>query len=416
MAAVLEKKLKLNSPDALLLAALVNREKQIRHITETAEIVIVGGGIAGAYLACCLGEAGVSAVVLEQSSKISYDGQTAISLKTLKSFPLLRGVQKRADSNLDIVSPKGQILSPSQEEKKISFFSRSELETFLVEEAIARGAVFHRERVLSALPDRGTWTVQTENRTVSCRFVVGADGWNSMIRSVVSSPISKEDLLFGAGCLAKTSQGTGLQIRFLDDGEYVRTVKWGDSASFGVFGSALKAKDIRYTLDNLVRLSLGTIRPVSPWAAFIPCPSSEQFYSQPCSGRNWILIGDAAGHVHPLSGEGIHYALWSAELASQALLCGEPRLFDTLWHDSYGYELQTAVKIRNSMMKHGKSAEWLFSVASRSHTIERFLTDISLAGMLENRMAFRVIKELPLSILELVGANLKGWLKGDNRA
>lgn len=40
------------------------------------------------------------------------------------------------------------------------------------------------------------------------------------------------------------------------------------------------------------------------------------------AGRNWMLIGDAAGLVNPLNGEGIDYALESAELAAGLLSSG----------------------------------------------------------------------------------------------
>ena len=52
-----------------------------------------------------------------------------------------------------------------------------------------------------------------------------------------------------------------------------------------------------------------------------------------------MLLGDAAGHAHPRTGEGIHYALWSAELASQAIIASDLRLFDFLWRKEYGKEL-----------------------------------------------------------------------------
>ena len=37
------------------------------------------------------------------------------------------------------------------------------------------------------------------------------------------------------------------------------------------------------------------------------------------AGRGWLLVGDAAGFLDPFTGEGLHRALVSAELAAQAL-------------------------------------------------------------------------------------------------
>jgi flavin-dependent dehydrogenase len=40
------------------------------------------------------------------------------------------------------------------------------------------------------------------------------------------------------------------------------------------------------------------------------------------AGRNWLLIGDAAGFLDPFTGEGLHRAIVSAELAAAAILAG----------------------------------------------------------------------------------------------
>jgi hypothetical protein len=44
----------------------------------------------------------------------------------------------------------------------------------------------------------------------------------------------------------------------------------------------------------------------------------------------------AARHVHPLTGEGIVYALWRAELLAEAFRQGDPHLYDNLWRKRYG--------------------------------------------------------------------------------
>ena len=46
------------------------------------------------------------------------------------------------------------------------------------------------------------------------------------------------------------------------------------------------------------------------------------------AGPNWMLIGDAAGCVNPLNGEGIDYGLESSRLAVELLAEPDP---DLLW-------------------------------------------------------------------------------------
>jgi flavin-dependent dehydrogenase len=52
-----------------------------------------------------------------------------------------------------------------------------------------------------------------------------------------------------------------------------------------------------------------------PWSALLPMGGAVSGVA----GRNWMLIGDAAGCVNPLNGEGIDYGLETGRLAAQIL-------------------------------------------------------------------------------------------------
>jgi flavin-dependent dehydrogenase len=43
------------------------------------------------------------------------------------------------------------------------------------------------------------------------------------------------------------------------------------------------------------------------------------------AGRGWLLVGDAAGFLDPFTGEGLHRALVSADLAARAILVDDAR-------------------------------------------------------------------------------------------
>jgi flavin-dependent dehydrogenase len=59
-------------------------------------------------------------------------------------------------------------------------------------------------------------------------------------------------------------------------------------------------------------------------------------WETPCVGPRWALLGDAAGHVHPITGEGISYALWSAKLFAETLKEGKPHAYEERWRAEYG--------------------------------------------------------------------------------
>ena len=68
----------------------------------------------------------------------------------------------------------------------------------------------------------------------------------------------------------------------------------------------------------------------------------------PCAGEDWILVGDAAGHVDPITGAGILYALWSGELAAEVIKRKELTAYDKLWREAYGNDLRERCKQRDT--------------------------------------------------------------------
>jgi flavin-dependent dehydrogenase len=60
----------------------------------------------------------------------------------------------------------------------------------------------------------------------------------------------------------------------------------------------------------------------------------------------WALLGDAAGFADPVTGEGIYYALRSAELFAESYLAGSPLDYEKRWREDFGRELQRASEMR----------------------------------------------------------------------
>lgn len=82
------------------------------------------------------------------------------------------------------------------------------------------------------------------------------------------------------------------------------------------------------------------------YAARIPGLSPESLDNRRAAGEDWALLGDAAGFADPVTGEGIYYALRSAELLAEAYERGEISAYDKMWRDDFGRELRRASEMR----------------------------------------------------------------------
>jgi flavin-dependent dehydrogenase len=58
------------------------------------------------------------------------------------------------------------------------------------------------------------------------------------------------------------------------------------------------------------------------------------------------LLGDAAGFADPVTGEGIYYALRSAELFAECYLADQPDHYEARWREDFGAELRRAAQMR----------------------------------------------------------------------
>jgi flavin-dependent dehydrogenase len=82
------------------------------------------------------------------------------------------------------------------------------------------------------------------------------------------------------------------------------------------------------------------------YAARIPGLADETWNKRRACGEGWALLGDAAGFADPVTGEGIYYALRSAELFADAFIEGRPEEYEQRWREDFGGELRRASQMR----------------------------------------------------------------------
>jgi flavin-dependent dehydrogenase len=87
-------------------------------------------------------------------------------------------------------------------------------------------------------------------------------------------------------------------------------------------------------------------RTAERYAARIPGLAAKTWETRKVCGDGWALLGDAAGFADPVTGEGIYYALRSAELLAEAYLSGQPQTYEARWREDFGGDLSRAAQMR----------------------------------------------------------------------
>ena len=302
------------------------------------DIAIVGGGPAGAYCAFELAKKGVNATIFDHSHPREKPCGGGISSVALEKFPFLEKLRVRGCSfgEFKVITCTNREVVTEGQDKGFSI-SRQLLDQELLEMATRSGADMVREKVVRVRRDKKNWIIDTTQKSYNTKTLVGADGVSSIVRRATVGPISKDNLGLTFGYYVTGVKEKQTIVKYLEEMPgYIWVFRRKDEASIGI-GSELRFGSLlRRTLDEFMRTYCPNAKVISKFAVLLPSASDPDFFNLPCAGADWVLVGDAAGHVDPITGEGIHYALWSAKLAAHALAQKELEPYDALWRKEYG--------------------------------------------------------------------------------
>ncbi|MCS7123889.1 MAG: NAD(P)/FAD-dependent oxidoreductase [Candidatus Bathyarchaeota archaeon] len=319
------------------------------------EVAIVGGGPAGAYCAYNLAKNGIPPTIFDHSHPREKPCGGMISPLAQELFPFLKElpIDQTKRRKASFVSPFGKKFTLTFRKNEAICVSRLDLDQYLLNMALREGAKWVKEKVLNVRRKGKLWKIKTNKAVFLAEKLVGADGVNSLIRRKVTSPLKSTDKGFCCGYFAEHLEDEEISFHFLPHREgYMWIIPRKNNTSIGIGCSEPRlSKGLFEELNAFIRTHYPNIKIISKWAALIPNIKEKETFRIPIAGPNWLLVGDAAGHVDPLNGEGIPYALLSGELAAQAIAENNLQRYELLWRQAYGSRLLWGVKLRKWMYK-----------------------------------------------------------------
>jgi len=184
--------------------------------------------------------------------------------------------------------------------------------------------------------------IKSENHSLNAKFIIGADGANSLVAKNLSSVSSGKHLKVNYGMSAHYKKISGFHEDNLIDLYFLADLLPGyfwifqlpdEIVNVGIMISPNTLKKQKLSIKELLNKVIND-QPViakrlenaeiidEPKGWTLPLSSNlfSNNNDQFISGNNYILIGDAASLIDPLSGEGIGNALLSGEVAADAIL------------------------------------------------------------------------------------------------
>jgi geranylgeranyl reductase len=313
---------------------------------ETYDVVVIGGGPAGATSATDLARRGRKVLLIDRPGRIKPCGG-AIPPKAIEEFEIPDDMIVARITSARMVAPSDRHVDMPINGGYVGMVDREPFDEWLRERAVAAGAERRNGSYKGLERDSDGTAIVNFNpadagdrqriEQVRARAVIGADGaMSSVAKDCV--PGAKElphvaayhEIIRSPGATSDASDFDPTRCDVYYQGKlspdfYAWIFPHGETTSVGV-GTELKGFSLRDAVADL-RKSTGLDHCETLRSEGAPIPLHP--LAKWDNDRDVVLAGDAAGVVAPASGEGIYYAMVGGRLAGNAvedlLATGNPK-------------------------------------------------------------------------------------------
>lgn len=365
------------------------------------DVIIVGAGTAGCYLAKQLVKSGLDVRILEQSVRTKIDSGI-VSAHFFERVPD-RSLIKARIKAMDLVASGGTKINIRSEKAFAFLLNRGKLGKKM--RAGIRSRII-AERFVDCERHKGWVDVaaaETNSSTTSsvhhysCKVLVGADGAMSAVRKALG--IKPPEMAWGLIDSAETRGRISVYFnkKYSPDGFAWRIPQ---SSEIGVLSSTKPAECFANFAHDMGKEKLRAV------GGSVPIGTCKSYSDRA------ILLGDAAGHVKPLTGGGIVWGLRCADIAARAVTYAfDAGRFDSFfwkteyerrWQREIGAEIRRQMAVRNlySRLSNAQVDRILEIIKPRLERAGEFDYD-ALSGLVKALPKFSIARILAQSTFRL---------------
>lgn len=331
---------------------------------ERFDAVVVGAGPAGSATALHLARAGAR-VLLADKARFPRDKPCGGGLtgRALRHVPCdVEPVVEHVVSRMVVRACYRSTVSRYSSEPLIAMTQRRRLDHHLLEQAGAAGADVRDGTAVSEVTlDGELVTTRVGGRPVAASYLVGADGANGVVARAaglgdgIVRGVALEGNIPWAALDGAAYEGSAWVELGVVPGGYGWVFPKADHANLGVGGWLDEGPRLRDHLDRLARRhGVDPAELVGVRGHRLPM----RVLGAPAARGRVLLVGDAAGLVDPLSGDGIYEAFVSAELAARAIVSERPDEYEAALACALDGHAAASWKAKRAAERYPRACVW----------------------------------------------------------
>ena len=283
-------------------------------------IAVLGGGPAGAFAAERLARAGLDTRVFDEKLAWEKPCGGGLTYKAYRDYPFLinNDTPKKIINDTFLAAPEAGAVKMALS-RPLVIYSRLDLNRMLLDRAEHAGAQLEKTRVLEVERTGRGWLLKTRHGSLETDFCIVATGARNPLRNV-GTEWTAADTMYALGYYVP-SQQDHIDIQFLSNLEgYIWVFPRCGHLSVGICGKGEPAHALRVRLERYMEEKGISYKGAAFYGHMLPSLETSGWKKNRVAGDGWLAVGDAAGLVDPITGEGLYYAMRSGDLASQVAL------------------------------------------------------------------------------------------------